>query len=92
MTTAGGVISTGARQIMDLGTLRMPGRGWFLRDTGEDLELNGAVPDHVVWIPAGVTGAVADPQIKKAVEVLLADVDAAKRKAATPLRKATERK
>jgi tricorn protease len=91
VTTAGGVVSTGARTIMDLGTLRMPTRGWFLRDTGEDLELNGAVPDHVVWPVPGQTAAVADPQLMKAVEVLRDDVEAAKRKPAPTLRKATER-
>jgi tricorn protease len=92
VTTAGGVISTGARQIMDLGTLRMPGRGWFLRDTGEDLEMNGAVPDHLVWPQPGSIAPRDDAQLKKAVEVLRGDVEAAKRKPAPTLRKATERK
>lgn len=91
VTTAGGVISTGARTIMDLGTLRMPGRGWFLRDTGEDLELNGAVPDHLVWTKPGAPEPADDAQLKKAVEVLRAEVEAAKRKPAPTLRKATER-
>ncbi len=47
--TAGGVISTGAASIMDIGTLRMPFRGWFKSDDGEDMELNGAQPDIVIW-------------------------------------------
>ncbi len=47
--TAGGVVSTGATPIMDLGLLRLPTRGWFLLNDGEDMELNGAVPDVVVW-------------------------------------------
>jgi tricorn protease len=92
VTTAGGVISTGARTIMDVGTLRMPGRGWFLRDTGEDLEMNGAVPDHPVWTQAGSIEPRDDVQLKKAVEVLRGDVEAAKRKPLPALRKATERK
>ena len=37
---------------------RLPFRGWFLPDTGEDMELNGAVLDLIVWpqpgqMPAG---------------------------------------
>ena len=47
--TSGSVISTGATSIMDVGTLRMPYRGWFLLKTGEDMELNGAQPDVVLW-------------------------------------------
>ncbi len=90
--TAGGVISTGARQIMDLGTLRMPTRGWFLIGTGEDYELNGAVPDHLVPLSPGADSAGGDAQIRKAVEVLAADVAAVRARPAPALRKATERR
>ena len=51
--TAGGVMSTGAVQIMDIGTLRLPFRGWFVPGTGEDMELNGCVPDVIVWPEPG---------------------------------------
>ena len=47
--TAGGVLGTNYVQIMDVGRLRVPYRGWFLLDNGEDMELNGAMPDYVVW-------------------------------------------
>ena len=72
--TAGAVISTGSTSIMDLGTLRMPYRGWFLLETGEDMELNGAKPDFVLWpkpceMPRGV-----DRQLDKAVGVLQSEV------------------
>src|SRR5262249_53570164 len=44
--TVGGVITTVTREVMDLGSLRVPFRGWFLVETGQDMELNGAVPNH----------------------------------------------
>ncbi|XZE52034.1 S41 family peptidase [Planctomycetaceae bacterium SH139] len=72
--TAGGVISTGSVGITDLGTMRMPFRGWFVADTGLDMELNGALPDHVVWPLPGELPAGEDRQLAKAVEVLTAEI------------------
>jgi len=89
--TAGGVISTGGTQVMDVGYLRLPFRGWFVLPTGQDMELNGAVPDYVVWNEPGVTPSGEDAQLDKAVEVLLEDVEAWESRPAPPLRKATER-
>jgi tricorn protease len=89
--TAGGVISTGATGIMDVGMLRLPTRGWFLPDTGEDMELNGAMPDQVVWPEPADFARGIDAQLARAVEVLEADV---KEDAARPrprLRKSSER-
>jgi tricorn protease len=88
--TAGGVISTGSVRIMDVGFLRLPGRGWFVLGTGEDMELNGAVPDIVIWPKPGELPRGKDVQLERAVKVLLAQVKA--RKAEPPtLRKASER-
>jgi tricorn protease len=89
--TAGGVISTGAKRIMDVGVSRVPYRGWFLRDSGEDMELNGAVPDHVLWPRPGQMPAGEDVQLTKAIEVLQQDVRAWKERPRPPLRKASER-
>ena len=61
--TAGGVISTGGTSIMDLGFLRMPFRGWYLINDGEDMELNGAVPHHVLWPQPGEMPAGKDVQL-----------------------------
>ncbi len=72
MRTAGGVISTGARLLVDGSLLRMPFRGWFLLGDGQDMELNGCLPDHALWNrPDG-----PDDQLTKAVEVLKAECDA----------------
>jgi tricorn protease len=76
--TAGGVISTGSRRIMDLGTIRVPFRGWFTLPDGEDMELNGAVPEHILWPQPGEMPAGKDVQLEKAVEVLQAEVEKAK--------------
>jgi tricorn protease len=89
--TAGGVISTGAASIMDVGTLRLPGRGWYIVDTGEDMELNGAVPHHIVWPQPGEAAQGKDAQLSKAVEVLLGDVKAWKERPQPALRKSAQR-
>jgi tricorn protease len=91
VTTAGGVVSTGAVPIMDLGTLRLPFRGWYLVGDGEDMELNGAVPDHLVWPQPGDLPQGKDAQLAKGVEVLLAEVKEWKSRPRPNLRKATER-
>jgi tricorn protease len=89
--TAGGVISTGAAAIMDVGMLRLPTRGWFLLNDGEDMELNGALPDFIVWPLPGDMAQGKDAQLAKGVEVLMADVAEAKARPKPKLRKATER-
>ena len=61
--------------------LRLPARGWFLPDTGEDMDLNGAVPEHIVWPDPAEFAKGSDSQIVKAVEVLAKDV---KEEAARP--------
>jgi hypothetical protein len=43
------------------------------------MEMNGAVPDHIVWPEPGQLVAGEDPQLGKAIEVLLKDVDAAEK-------------
>jgi tricorn protease len=89
--TAGGVISTGATSIMDAGVLRMPFRGWYHPHTGEDMELNGAVPDIVIWNIPGELPAGKDRQLEAAIKQLQADVAETNKKPEPKLRKAMER-
>ncbi len=89
--TAGGVVSTGGTGIMDVGFLRMPFRGWFNIDTGEDQELNGAVPEVIVWPVPGEAAMGKDVQMEKGVELLMKDVEIWKNRPTPKLRKATER-
>lgn len=89
--TAGGVISTGGTNIMDLGFMRLPTRGWYVLGNGEDMELNGATPDVVLWPEPEDLPAGRDPQLARAVEVLETDVAAEKAKEKPKLRKASER-
>jgi tricorn protease len=91
VTTAGGVISTGGRRILDLGWLRTPGRGWFVLGTGEDMEMNGAVPDYEIWPEPGDAAKGIDRQLDKAVLVLAADVEAWQRRPRPELRYRSQR-
>ena len=91
VTTSGSVISTGARRIMDLGFLRMPFRGWFVLGSGEDMELHGAVPHHVVWPQPGEIPSGKDRQLDKAIQVLKADVQTWRKRPHPKLKKASER-
>lgn len=92
VTTAGGVISTGGTSIMDVGFLRLPFRGWYLVNDGQDMELNGCVPDHQLWPNPGEMPAGKDIQLMKAVEVLSKDVAEWQSRPRPKLMKATERK
>ena len=71
VATAGGVISTGSRKILDMGTVRLPFRGWFSTYDGKDMELNGAQPHITIWNQPGELSRGKDVQLEKAVEVLL---------------------
>ncbi len=89
--TAGGVISTGSAQIMDVGRIRMPFRGWYLAGSGEDMELHGAVPDHIVWPHPGEIPSGIDRQLDRAIEVLEEAVTEWKAQPQVQLKKASER-
>lgn len=86
MRTAGGVISTGASTLQDGSTLRMPFRGWYLRDTGADMELNGAEPHIALWNRLGGP----DDQLDAAVKALAEDVATDKAKPRPKLVSAAE--
>lgn len=88
--TAGGVISTGATRVMDVGVLRIPFRGWFVRDDGEDMELKGAMPDHVIWPAPGEWMQGRDRQLVKAIELGLEQLT--KARPSRPLRRARDRR
>ncbi len=73
--TNGSVISTGARTLIDGSFVRLPFRGWFVKATDKNEELGPAIPDIIVenppdWLEKGI-----DPQLKKAVEILLEQID-----------------
>ena len=70
MRTAGGVISTGSSGLVDGSYVRMPFRGWYVLADGQDMELNGAMPDVALWnAPDG-----DDAQLARAVQVLQDEV------------------
>jgi tricorn protease len=89
--TAGAVISTGAAPILDVGLLRLPTRGWFTINDGEDMEKHGAVPHHLLWLNPCQLPQGHDAQLAKAIEVLQADVQSWRDRPQPKLRKATER-
>lgn len=68
--TAGGVISAVKTTIPDAGELQVPFRGWYLKQSGENLDLNGARPDHLVDSTPDDEANGKDPQLTKALEIL----------------------
>ena len=72
--TAGGVISAVKVSIPDVGVLQVPFRGWFHAETGENLDLNGAKPDHPVSLTPADENAGRDPQLEKALEVIREEI------------------
>ncbi len=89
--TQGAVISTPELKVLDLGTMRLPNRGWFSIVDGEDMELHGVVPDYYLWPVPGDIPAGRDAQLDKAVEVLQQEVAADRQKPRPPLTRASQR-
>ncbi|MGB3468947.1 MAG: S41 family peptidase, partial [Cyclobacteriaceae bacterium] len=75
MPTFGAVISTGGMRLIDGSVVRMPFRAWYAKQTGENMENGPAVPDEIVNNQPGERGKNTDSQLKKAVEVLMKDID-----------------
>jgi len=75
MPTFGAVISTGGTTLINGAHVRLPLRGWYVAESGLNMELNGAVPDVVVeQPPAEDRSATEDTQLRRAVEVLLGEL------------------
>jgi tricorn protease len=90
--TAGGVISTGGTSILDIGFIRKPFRAWYVSKDGEDMELNGAVPHHIVWPVPGDMPKGKDDQLSKAIAVLAEDVKEYQARPQPTLKPASQRK
>ncbi|MBL6911075.1 MAG: PD40 domain-containing protein [Pirellulales bacterium] len=73
--TFGAVISTGSYTLVDGSYVRMPLRGWFVRETELNMEHNPATPDILVENPPAYKARNVDPQVKRAVEELLKQID-----------------
>jgi len=73
--TFGAVISTGSYGLVDGSYVRMPMRGWFVKETELNMEHHPAVPDILVENPPAYKALNVDPQLKRAVEELLEQVD-----------------
>ena len=89
--TAGAVVSTGAAAVMDAGTLRLPTRGWFTINDGEDMEKHGAEPHHLLWLDPGTLPQGRDAQLAKAIDILQADVAAWRARPQPKLKLSTDR-
>lgn len=72
--TFGAVISTGSHTLMDGSYVRVPSRAWYVKETGENMENGPAVPDYLISNPPGIKAQNEDPQLQKAVEVLLESI------------------
>ncbi len=69
--TYGAVISTGSATLIDGARFRIPGRGWYVLPKGQDMEYHAARPHHLVAQTPGSENAGTDPQLARAVKVLL---------------------
>jgi C-terminal processing protease CtpA/Prc/Tol biopolymer transport system component len=76
--TFGAVISTGGQRLIDGSLVRMPFRAWYVKATEKNMELGPAVPDFVVENAPDNRAKKQDAQLKKAVDVLLKQIDSKK--------------
>lgn len=72
--TFGAVISTGGAGLIDGSYVRMPFRGWYVKETKSNMELGPAVPDIIVHNNPDDKAKNKDTQLKKAVDELLSQL------------------
>ena len=72
--TFGAVISTGGKRLMGGSYIRLPFRGWYVKNTDENMEHGPAIPDIEVDNPPNYRSG-EDIQLKQAVKVLLKQID-----------------
>lgn len=69
--TFGAVISTGAQGLVDGSIVRMPFRGWWVKNSDANMDFTPAQPDIEVFNPPAYKAKNEDPQLKRAVGELL---------------------
>jgi len=69
--TFGAVISTGAERLVDGSIIRMPFRGWWVKDSDANMDFTPAQPDIEVFNPPAYKAKKVDPQLKRAVDELI---------------------
>ncbi len=74
--TFGAVISTGGVGLLDGSFVRLPFRGWFVYADDTNMENGPAIPDILVEEAPDSKARGEDPQLRAAVEALLARIDA----------------
>ncbi|RED49245.1 S41 family peptidase [Seonamhaeicola aphaedonensis] len=72
--TFGAVISTSGIGLIDGSYVRMPFRGWYVRETKSNMELGPAIPDIVVYNNPDDKAKNIDTQLKRAVDELLSQL------------------
>ncbi|MGM0497824.1 MAG: S41 family peptidase, partial [Bacteroidota bacterium] len=73
--TFGAVISTGGSGLIDNSYIRVPFRGWYVKETKENMEHGPAVPDILIDNQPDSKAKNEDPQLKKAVNELLEQIE-----------------
>jgi Tol biopolymer transport system component len=76
--TFGAVISTGGSRLIDNSYIRLPFRGWYVKETNKNMEHGPAVPDIIVNNPPDSKAENKDPQLKRAVDELLKQIESNK--------------
>ncbi|AVJ54862.1 peptidase S41 [Idiomarina sp. OT37-5b] len=69
--TFGAVISTGAERLVDGSIIRMPFRGWWVKESDANMDFTPAQPDIEVFNPPAYKAKKVDPQLERAVDELL---------------------
>ncbi len=73
--TFGAVISTGGMSLIDGSYIRLPFRAWYVLKTDKNMEFGPAVPNVEIENPQNWKIGNNDLQLKKAVEILLQQIN-----------------